>query len=207
MLLKTAWIASLCAALLISGAAAQDAPVYRWKDRDGRISYGTEPPPGVQAEPLSGRGSVTVVPAPPAPSREEAEARQTEDRIGRLEQELQEERRLRQESESRAAERARTRAECEEKYREECNDSGEPVGRRYIVTPQHRPGWEQQPYPRPPAPGARIPPHEPRQPPPRRPRPGDEGRNRPPAPRPDDSGTRQPKTQQPGTQQQWAIPQ
>ncbi len=160
------WAAGLLCAALTCSASAQDTQIYRWTERDGRVTYGTQPPQGVRAEPLGERGNLTVVPAPPLPSPEEIETRRAEERTKRLEQELQEERRLRQESETREAERARARAECEEKYREECNDYGEPVGQRYIIVPQRRPGWGERPPPQTwpePRPPAREP-HKPSQP-------------------------------------------
>ncbi len=161
------WVVNLLCTALTCSAFAQDTQIYRWTERDGRVSYGTQPPQGVRAEPLGERGSVSVVPAPPLPAPEDIETRRAKERAELLEQELKEERRLRQESEAREVERTKARAECEERYREECNDDGEPVGRRYIVVPQRRPAWEHPPpqtWPAPTSPALRPPAREPQKP-------------------------------------------
>ncbi|MBS0546037.1 MAG: DUF4124 domain-containing protein [Proteobacteria bacterium] len=116
--------------------------VYRWVDVNGRVNYGSQPPPGVKAELLE-RGGVTVVPAAPARA---AGANDTTRRIERLESALEQEKRLRREAEERAegerdaqeqALRARekARAECEARFREPCDEEGNPRSTGYIVVP------------------------------------------------------------------------
>lgn len=136
------WLACAAGALLASLASlafADSATIYRWKDADGRVNYGNLPPPGVRAQPLDAAGRVTVVPAlerpvPVAPARPDES-----ERLERLERELEAERQLRHERDQaaieRELERARSRSECEEKYREPCDEDGHPVGRRFIVVP------------------------------------------------------------------------
>lgn len=125
--------------------------IYRWVDRDGRVNYGGQPPPGVKAEMLE-RGGVTVVPAVPA---RPAEAADTTRRIERLESALEQEKRLRREAEERVEDereaqeqalraREKARAECEVRFREPCDDEGNPRSTGYIVVPPrtfhpHRP--------------------------------------------------------------------
>lgn len=45
-------------------AAAASAQTYKWVDKDGRVRYGDQPPPGVKATPLKGYSA----PAAPAAS-------------------------------------------------------------------------------------------------------------------------------------------
>jgi len=141
------WLIACLAPLLLSSAAAQETQVYRWTERDGRVSYGSTPPPGVNAQPIGGR--VSVVPAPPKPTPEQLEARRTDQRLRELEEQLDDERRQRQAGEEREAARAQAKADCEARYREDCDDDGRPLGRRVIVVPQ-RPPWAYPPAPHPP---------------------------------------------------------
>jgi len=154
-LMDLRWLIACLATLLAGTAAAQETQVYRWTERDGRVSYGSTPPPGVNAQPIGGR--VSVVPAPPKPTPEELEARRTDQRLRELEEQLEDERRQRQASEERQAARAEAKAECEARYREDCDDDGRPLGRRVIVVPQ-RPPWAQPPLPPTPRPPVRPPP-------------------------------------------------
>ncbi|QDF98533.1 hypothetical protein CJ010_19315 [Azoarcus sp. DD4] len=133
--------------------AAQAQTVYRWKDAGGQLNYGSQPPPGVNAEPIGGRGSVTVMPAPAAAATP-APADATAARLERLERELEEERRLRRDEEARREEeadrKAEARADCEREYREACDEEGRPLGSRYIAVPVPvpvRPYRPQQAYP------------------------------------------------------------
>ena len=48
-------------------AAAATAQTYKWVDKDGKVRYGDQPPPGVKATPLKG-ASGPAAPAAPAPS-------------------------------------------------------------------------------------------------------------------------------------------
>jgi len=140
------WLVFGASFLMAFSTCADATEVFRWKDREGRINYGNMPPPGVKAEPVDGRGLLTVVPAPvlpPAPPPPPPE-----ERLERLERELETERQLRLDAEAAAREResarAASKAECEALHREACDDDGQPVGRRYILVPQrpfpHLPG-------------------------------------------------------------------
>ena len=143
------WL-GLVAGLVLALPVAAD-PVYRWVDRDGRVNYGSAPPPGVAAEALGERGNLSVVPPPPRPSAAAVEA----GRIAELEAALARERALRERREEREAqaadEAARLRAECEERYREPCDEAGRPLAPRYAVVPrvQHRHGPKLRPPPPP----------------------------------------------------------
>lgn len=152
--------------MLLGGVAAAET-VYRWQDAKGQVNYGTQPPPGVRAEPIGGRGSVSVMPAPPPAAATPPAEDATAARVERLERELEEERQARRDDAARRddedAQRVRTRAECERQYREPCDEEGRPLSTRYIVRPA-------RPYP---APGVQ---HWPRDERPDRPRP-DGGRD------------------------------
>jgi len=51
----------LLLALLVAGAgAAQAQQMYRWTDKNGKVNYGQNPPPGVVAKAVRGGGSGTV---------------------------------------------------------------------------------------------------------------------------------------------------
>lgn len=41
--------------------------LFRWKDARGQITYGTQPPPGVKAEPVADKGTMSMVPAAKIP--------------------------------------------------------------------------------------------------------------------------------------------
>lgn len=51
--------------LNIAPPSAEAPPVYRWKDAQGRIHYGNEPPVGVSAEKATG-GTVSTLTMPKA---------------------------------------------------------------------------------------------------------------------------------------------
>lgn len=138
--MKRIWLWAVIGMALANVAVADT--VYRWKDASGQLNYGTQPPPGVKAEPLGDRGSVTVMPAPAVPAAPAASSG-TAARVERLERELEEERRLRREDAAREqdeeARRAQARAECERQYREPCDEEGRPLGSspsNYIVVPR-----------------------------------------------------------------------
>jgi len=46
---------------------AHPAPLFRWKDAQGHLVYGTEPPPGVKAERVEDKGTMSSVPATKIP--------------------------------------------------------------------------------------------------------------------------------------------
>jgi hypothetical protein len=52
---------SLLFAVMMALSAAVAAQAYKWIDKDGKVRYGDQPPPGVKATPLKG------VPPPAAP--------------------------------------------------------------------------------------------------------------------------------------------
>lgn len=149
--MRRIWIYSVLG--LVWAVAVQAQTVYRWKDAGGQLNYGSQPPPGVKAEPIGGRGSVTVMPAPAAAAAP-APADATAARLERLERELEEERRHRRDEEARQQEeaerKAEARADCERQYREACDEEGRPLGSRYIAVPVPvpvRPYRPQQAYP------------------------------------------------------------
>lgn len=162
--MRCGWAACAIGVLLASASMADDAAVYRWKDRDGRINYGNLPPPGVRAEPLDADGRLTVVPAPVRQPVPTPVAPSDAERLERLERALEAERALRLDRDEADRERetqgARSQAECEARYREPCDVDGQPIGRRYIVVPTrpHRPPVLRPDRPpgdsRPPHPGA-----------------------------------------------------
>lgn len=138
----TAALAMALLALAASGEVLSADAIYRWIDRNGRVNYGNTPPSDAKAERIDG-GSLMVVPAPPA---RPAEPSDTTRRVERLEAELEQEKRLRREAEERADEqraseeasrraREKARADCEDRFREPCDEEGRPIGPRYIVVP------------------------------------------------------------------------
>jgi hypothetical protein len=42
----------LLALLIVAAGAAQAQQLYRWTDKDGKVQYGQNPPPGVAAKPI-----------------------------------------------------------------------------------------------------------------------------------------------------------
>lgn len=133
----------LLAAVLALFAGTVAAEVYRWIDRNGVVNYGSAPPAGVNASLIdTDKAQVSVVPAPsrPAGSTKPGEA-DLRARIGRLENQLEEERRLRTLADAAEADRlARARAECEAQRRLNCDT--DPYGRQeaaILVHPVRRP--------------------------------------------------------------------
>lgn len=132
-------------AVLLLLAVSASAEVYRWVDERGVVNYGSRPPPGSKAKPVSADDSrVRVVPAPAKPAATTpASAEQTavRDRLGRLESQVEEERRLRALAQAAEADQhARARADCEAQRRLDCE--GDPYGRNQptvIVGPVRRP--------------------------------------------------------------------
>ena len=182
---------SVIVAVIVS---AQDGgAIYRWKDANGTINYGVDPPPGVKAVPIGGRGTVSSVPPPAALTPDALEARRErehERQVTRLKSQIEKEQRIRQSLEA----RMEVRRACEEEHQTPCDEAGNPLEPTYrnIV---RRPYWEYgsstwyPPYMRPPHIGTHPPgkPHLPGARPPHRPHPG----IRPPISRPS-PGTRPP---------------
>ncbi|MDT3705556.1 MAG: DUF4124 domain-containing protein [Thiobacillus sp.] len=90
-------------ALLLAGLTCQSAyaaPLYKWVDRSGHVTYSSRPPPeGTPAE---------KVQEPPQPTAEEI--RQTGERAKRIEEQAAELEKQRLEQEAREVEEARLRA-------------------------------------------------------------------------------------------------
>lgn len=148
-------------------AIAQDVPIYRWVTSDGVTHYSTSPPENYSAEQLDqSRTRLNVVPAPPLHQTTETERiEDPEERINRLQQEVDAMRRQRREDEARAlaAEQARVtaRINCEERFRQPCNDQGEPISTRTVIMP---PQWNRPPAWHPPSPPPQTPPPPSRRP-------------------------------------------
>lgn len=146
--MKRGWIVCSLGMALSFQSFADDAVVYRWKDGDGRVNYGNAPPEGVRAERVDASSRITVLPAlvPTAPPQgQSADSPAAAERLDRLERELEAERQSRRDTqaaiEQQVQERARRKAECEEKYRESCDEDGQPSAKRFIVIParpEHR---------------------------------------------------------------------
>ena len=164
------WV--ILSTLCLSDAIAQEVPIYRWTTADNVTHYSTTPPAGVHAERLDqSRSRLTVVPATPVPSPEQPSAETTHERIEHLQQELDEMRRQRREDEARALaqEQARVtaRMNCEERFRQPCNDNGEPIETRNIIVSPHWNNPWNNPWNRPPVWRPPPPPPQPPAPPPR----------------------------------------
>lgn len=163
-------------AALLFIAIDASAEVYRWVDERGVVNYGSRPPAGSKAKPVeSDNGRVSVVPAPAKPAAAapgSAEQTALRERVGRLESQLEDERRQRALTQAAESERlARARADCEAQRRLNCDtdpyaqyEPGVIVGplrRPPVFKPRHPPGQRppQAGYDRePPAPmNSRIP--------------------------------------------------
>jgi hypothetical protein len=59
------------ALLVLAAAAAHAQQIYRWTDKNGKVQYGQNPPPGVAARAVK---ETTSSVATPAPIREAAHA-------------------------------------------------------------------------------------------------------------------------------------
>lgn len=135
------------------GAVAQDTPIYRWKDANGQTNYGVEPPPGVEAALIGGRGTVSVIPPPSSLTPEALAIRRDQEqqrKINQLQSEVEKERRRR----SSLEDRIETRRICEEEYGVACDDNGDPLSqpiyRNIARPPGWYLGWGNPPYVRPP---------------------------------------------------------
>ncbi len=148
------------------GAIAQELPIYRWKDANGLINYGIDPPPGVDVTPIGDRGTVSVIPPPPSLTTEALAIRRENEKqkqITQLKAEIDNERRMRQSLEGQLS----ARRACEERYQKPCDEAGNPiesVNRNSFRRPDwYHEWWGGYPppnlHPRPP--GVRPPPHRP----------------------------------------------
>lgn len=54
----------LPALLLLVAAAAHAQQVYRWTDKNGKVQYGSNPPPGVAAKAVKNTTSSVATPRP-----------------------------------------------------------------------------------------------------------------------------------------------
>lgn len=61
---------SAVAEVKASGPAPESSPVYRWKDAQGNLVMGSNPPPGVKATKVEDNGRVTTMPAIKVPPPE-----------------------------------------------------------------------------------------------------------------------------------------
>lgn len=132
------WLAGV---LLMVVAASVQAEMYRWVDAKGVVNYGEQPPEGVKAVPIGGRGSVSVVPAykgqpePPAPPPPSP----TEQRIDRLEQQLSAERAARRQMQAdEEARRAEAIRRCQENHGVNCENAYEQGGDGLLISPPYR---------------------------------------------------------------------
>ncbi len=130
-------------AVLMLLAMNASAEVYRWVDEHGIVNYGSRPPAGSKARQVDADSArVSVVPSPTKPpataSPEQAALRE---RLGKLESQLEEERRLRALAQATEADQlVRARADCEAQRRLNCDT--DPYGRHeptVIVSPVRRP--------------------------------------------------------------------
>lgn len=134
---------------LFSGALALllamqvSAEVFRWTDEHGVVNYGSRPPAGSNAKPIDAENSrVSVVPAPAKPAAAApSEQSALRERVRKLESQVEEERRLREQAQVAEGDRlARARADCEAQRRVNCESdpygSHEPT---IIVNPVRRP--------------------------------------------------------------------
>lgn len=135
----------LSGALLFLLAVNASAEVYRWVDEHGVVNYGSSPPAGSKAKAIDAdRARLSVVPAPAkpaAPAPASAEQAALRERLGKLESQLEDERRLRAQTQATQAEElARARADCEAQRRLNCDT--DPYGRfepTVIFSPVRRP--------------------------------------------------------------------
>ena len=110
---RRAAIALVAGSLLLAAPAlAQESRIYKWRDANGVVHYSNTPPPkGTDATVLDqSKSKVSVVPAIQAPPDAAGNERQIQNRVQRLERELEDERR------SQAAE------ECLKQRRLDCDD-------------------------------------------------------------------------------------
>jgi len=136
------------AAALVALDTSDAAEIYKWKDEKGVVHYSNTPPPqGSSATVLDeSKGKVSVVPGykpPPAPTGDAA----LQDRVRRLERELDQER---QSQSAPAQSQAQTYdqwyAQCVAQRRTDCDDPGAGVAPVYggypgpqVVRPPGRP--------------------------------------------------------------------
>lgn len=107
------WGAALLLALAAS-AAAGEGEIYTWKDKDGRINYADNPPPGnTPARTLSGRNAEKA-PAPSVTSDTPAAAPRTQPSAAEQELEF---RKRRAEAADNQAKADKVKAEAEERRR------------------------------------------------------------------------------------------
>lgn len=158
------WIRQCLSTALLLTAVNASGEVYRWVDEHGIVNYGSRPPPGSKAKSVNTDSTrVSVVPAPAKPAMvapASAEQAALRERVGKLESQLEEERRLRALAEAADGDQiARARADCEAQRRLNCDTDPygrsepavilHPLRRPIFVKPHRPPGhWFQQPAPR-----------------------------------------------------------
>lgn len=118
----------LVAAAFMSAGAIEAAEIYKWKDEKGVVHYSNTPPPqGTDATVLDeSKGKVSVVPAYKAPDgAASASDAELQDRVRRLERQLEQERAAQQQQASSQADAdayARWREDCLAQRRTDCDD-------------------------------------------------------------------------------------
>jgi hypothetical protein len=139
--------ALLAAVACVAAGAADASEIYKWTDEKGVVHYSNTPPPkGASATVLDeSKGKVSVVPAykPPDGAAASGNDPALQDRVRRLERELEQERR----SQSAAAQSQtdaydQWRADCLAQRRTDCDDpnaAAAPVYSGYPAPPVVRP--------------------------------------------------------------------
>ena len=117
------------AGVLLSAATIDAAEIYKWRDDKGIVHYSNTPPPqGTDASVLDeNKGKVSVVPAYRAPDGAADGDAALQDRVRRLERQLEQERTSQQQTISPQADAdayARWRADCLAQRRTDCDDPG-----------------------------------------------------------------------------------
>lgn len=150
------WISRCAGAALLLLALNASADVYRWVDEHGVVNYGGNPPAGSKAKLLDAENArVSIVPAPgkPATTVQSGEQAALRERLGKLESQLDEERRLRALAQASEADQlARARADCEVQRRLNCDSDPygryeptvivHPIRRAIVVKPNRVPGHQ-----------------------------------------------------------------
>jgi hypothetical protein len=140
------------AVVLAALAIPASAQLYKWVDDKGVTNYGSTPPANARSVEKVDESRVTTVPGLKPEEREAAEKRQLEQKVDRLERDLEAQRRATTEAQARAQDDAQWRERCLADRRIDCDDPSR--GRL-----EYDPGWG--PYPPvilPPTPPRPVPP-------------------------------------------------
>lgn len=126
--------AVLLAAGCLGSIATDAAEIYKWKDEKGVVHYSNTPPPkDANASVLDeSKGKVSVVPAYKAPDGAAKSDAALQDRVRRLERDLERERQSQSAaSQSQSDAYARWREECLAQRRSDCDDPNAAVAPVY----------------------------------------------------------------------------